>query len=55
VTEELDCTKRRCAICGRADLPAYNFVQGVAACCFQCVTALAAREMQRLQPKQDTK
>jgi hypothetical protein len=55
VTEELDRTLRRCAICDRADLPAYSFVDGVAACCFECLTALAAREMQRPQPKQDTK
>ena len=44
----LDRTKRRCAICGRADLPAYNFVQDVPACCFRCLTALVAQEAQRL-------
>jgi hypothetical protein len=54
MTEELDRTKRRCAICGRADLPAYSFVAGMPACCFGCLSALAAREVQRLQPKQDT-
>jgi hypothetical protein len=53
--EELDRTKRRCAICGRADLPAYSFVQDLPACCFRCLSALAAREVQRLQPNQDTK
>jgi hypothetical protein len=55
MTEELDRTKRRCAICDRADLPAYSFVQGMSACCFRCLSALAAREVQRLQPNQDTK
>jgi hypothetical protein len=55
MTEELDRTKRRCAICDRADLPAYSFVQGMSACCFRCLSALAARVVQRLQPNQDTK
>ena len=55
MTEELDRTKRRCAVCDRADLPAYNFVDGMSACCFECLSALAAREVQRLQPKQDAK
>jgi hypothetical protein len=51
MTEELDCAKRRCAICDRADLPAYSFVQGMPACCYRCLSALAAREVSRLQPK----
>jgi hypothetical protein len=55
MTEELDCTKRRCAICDRADLPAYSFVRDLSACCYECLSALAAREVQRLQPKQDTR
>jgi hypothetical protein len=55
MTEELDRTKRRCAICDRADLPAYSFVRDLPACCFECLSALAAREMQRPQPKQDTR
>jgi hypothetical protein len=54
MTEELDRSKRRCAVCGRADLPAYSFVQSAPACCFECLSALAAREVQRLQPQRDT-
>jgi hypothetical protein len=55
MTEELDIALRRCAICGRADLPAYSFVRDLSACCYECLSALAAREVQRLQPKQDSK
>jgi hypothetical protein len=55
MTEVIDRTKRRCAICGRRDLPEYAFVVGLSACCFHCLTALAAHELQRLQPPQDTK
>jgi hypothetical protein len=55
MTEELDRTLRRCAICGRRDLPSYAFVAGLSACCFQCLTALAAHELQRHEPPQDTK
>jgi hypothetical protein len=51
MTEELDIALRRCAICGRIDLPAYSFVQGMPA----CLSALAAREVQRVHPKQDAK
>jgi hypothetical protein len=50
MTEEIDRTKRRCAICGRCDLPAYAFVAGLSTCCFRCLTALAARELSRPQP-----
>lgn len=49
MTEELDRTRRRCAICNRTDLPAYSFVHGMPACCFSCLSALAAREVQRLR------
>jgi hypothetical protein len=55
MTEELDIALRRCAICDRADLPSYAFVAGLSTCCFQCLTALAAHELQRLQPNQDIK
>ena len=54
--EHLDCEARRCVICGRDDLPAYAFVAGLPTCCFECLTALAAREVERLQlTTQETK
>jgi hypothetical protein len=55
MTEVIDRTLRCCAICGRRDLPSYAFVAGLSTCCFRCLTALAARELSRPQPKQDSK
>lgn len=47
--ELLDTTNRRCAVCGRDDLPSYAFVHGISACCFECLTGLVAAEISRIQ------